>query len=178
MTTLVVGVGSPFGDDRVGWEVVEALEAGAWWPELAAHRVSAHLCDRPGAALVGLLQVVGRAIIVDAAHTPGIPPGTLRWLQADQLSLLRAPSSHGFGVAEALALASALGQLPPRVDVLTIAAGQFTCAGLSAPVRGAVPDAVSAIRRALVDQAVERRVRNAGEPEPGFRGHWDMPTDS
>jgi Ni,Fe-hydrogenase maturation factor len=99
-------------------------------------------------------------------------------LQADQLSLLRAPSSHGFGVAEALALASALGQLPPRVDVLTIAAGQFTCAGLSAPVRGAVPDAVSAIRRALVDQAVERRVRNAGEPEPGFRGHWDMPTDS
>jgi hydrogenase maturation protease len=150
----MVGVGSPFGDDRVGWEVVEALEAQSWWRELAGRRVNAHLCDRPGAALAGLLQGAGWAIIVDAAHLPDTPPGTIRWLQPDQLSLLRAPSSHGFGVAEALALANELGQLPRRVDLLTIAAGQFASAELSAPVRAAVPEAVSAIGRALLAQGL------------------------
>jgi hydrogenase maturation protease len=125
LTTVVVGVGSPFGDDRVGWEVVEALEARSWWAELAGQRVSVHLCDRPGAALAGLLQGVQWAIVVDAAQGLDTPPGTLRWLNPNQLTSLRTPSSHGFGVAEALALASALGQLPQRVDLLTIAAAQF-----------------------------------------------------
>lgn len=158
----MVGVGSPFGDDRVGWDVVEALEAQSWWRELAGDSVSVHLCDRPGAALAGLLQGAGWAIVVDAAYVRDVPPGTLRWLRPDQLSLLRPPSSHGFGVAEALALAKALGQLPGQVDLLTIAASQFASAELSAPVRVAVPDAVNAIHRALLDGAVTPRAPGDG----------------
>jgi hydrogenase maturation protease len=145
-----VGVGSPFGDDRVGWDVVEALQRQDWWRALAGRRLSACLCDRPGAALAGLLRGVGWAIIVDAAHATDLPPGTLRWLRPDQLSPQRAPSSHGFGVAEALALAHALGELPRRVDLLTVAAERFSGAQPSVAVRSAVPQAVGAIRRAML----------------------------
>ena len=160
MSTLVIGVGSPFGDDRAGWEVVTALEAlrsaAAPWPG-----VETWICDRPGASLVHLLAGVDHLVIVDAARAPGWPSGTIRWLDPREIDAGHATSSHGFGLAETLALADALGDTPSRVEVLAIAAAQFDGEVLSDAVRAAVPGAA---REILV------RIGKASPPARGAKG--------
>jgi hydrogenase maturation protease len=142
MSTRVIGVGSPFGDDRAGWEVVAALEAALRSAADAPLRVDIRACDRPGAALVPLLAGVQHAVIIDAAVSVGWRAGSVRWLGEREIDARRAVSSHGFGLAEALALARALGDAPSRVSVLAISATHFEGEALSDPVREAVPVAV------------------------------------
>lgn len=106
---VVVGVGSPCGGDRAGWAVVARLA------DLDGARVEA--LDRPGPALVATLDGAAAAVIVDAVRS-GAEPGTLhRFSRLDQLPTASPTSSHGLGVAEALALGERLGQLPPWVVI-------------------------------------------------------------
>jgi hydrogenase maturation protease len=150
----VIGVGSPFGDDRVGWEVATALEAAP------RPGVDTRACDRPGAALVALLAGVGHAVIVDAARAEGVPPGSLRWLDEHELEAGHAVSSHGFGLGPALALARALGDAPRHVDVLAIAGARFEGDQLSPAVRAAVPLAA----RAVLARIDARQARSGDGP--------------
>jgi hydrogenase maturation protease len=145
VSVLVIGVGSPFGDDRAGWEVVAALEAAQRIGSARRSAVDTRICDRPGAALVGMLAGVEHAVIVDAARAAGLAPGSLRWLAEHEIEAERAASSHGFGLAHALALARALGDAPGRVDVLAICAARFEGEALSDAVRAAVPLAARAV---------------------------------
>jgi hydrogenase maturation protease len=144
LTTLIIGVGSPFGDDRVGWDVVSALEAQPWFRALPPGRVQTCVCDRPGVGLIQFLHRRGEVIIVDAAR--GREPGSVHWLTAADTQALRPASSHGFGVAEALGLAAALGQTPDAVHVLAVGVSEFESGRLSGPVRDAVPRALHRIR--------------------------------
>ncbi|MFP4616259.1 MAG: hydrogenase maturation protease [Thiohalorhabdus sp.] len=136
----VLGIGSPFGGDRVGWTVVEALraEAEASWP---AVRLAA--LDRPGPGLLPHLEGVGHAVLVDAVRS-GAPPGTLhRFRHLDELPAAEPLSSHGFGLAEALALAG-------RVGVLS----EWVVVGVEADAR--TPPAEAVVARAA--QAVREEV--------------------
>jgi hydrogenase maturation protease len=142
MSTRVIGVGSPFGDDRAGWEVVAALEATLRSATAPPLRVDIRACDRPGAALVHLLAGVEHAVIIDVALSAGSPAGSVRWIGEREIEARRAASSHGFGLAEALALARALGDAPSQVSVLAISATHLEGDALSDPVREAVPVAV------------------------------------
>ena len=145
MSTRVIGVGSPFGDDRAGWEVAAALEATLRSAGVSSLRIEIHACDRPGAALVRLLAGVQHAVIIDAALSAGSRAGSIRWLGDHEIAARRAVSSHGFGLAEALALARALGDAPSRVSVLAISTTHLDGEALSDPVRAAVPVAVQEI---------------------------------
>ena len=132
---VVVGVGSPFGGDRAGWAVVARLG------ELDGVRVQA--LDRPGPALVGALEGAAAAVIVDAVRS-GAEPGTLhRLTPIDQLPAAGATSSHGLGLAEALALGERLGQLPPWVVIGVEAEPQ------ALPETAALDRAAAAVRREL-----------------------------
>jgi hydrogenase maturation protease len=133
----------------VGWEVVAALdeELRASAPALGSVRTCA--CDRPGAGLVALLRGAARVVVVDAARLPDCAPGALRWLRVSEAAALAPASSHGFGVAQALGLAQALGELPKEVRLLAIAAQRFEGDELSEPVRSALPLAVRSIRALL-----------------------------
>jgi hydrogenase maturation protease len=138
---LVVGVGQPLaGDDGVGPEVARALAEGGV-PALRA---------TDGAALVTLLEGERRAIIVDAAVGAG-PAGTVRVFGPGELpSLPHHPSSsHGLSVAEAIALARALGPIDIDVVAVSIDPPRAGAAGLSPRVAAAVPIAVAAVRALL-----------------------------
>ena len=112
----VIGLGSPYGDDRIGWDAVRALEACGLFERFPAGAVEACCCDRPG-ALPGLLKDTDAAIVIDAMRG-GRAPGTVRRLAARELALEhRFLSSHGISVAETIALGAALGTLP---DILVI----------------------------------------------------------
>ena len=106
----VIGIGSPVAGDSVGIELVRQLQADQQWR--ASEEIEWLLLERPGAALLNYFAEVETVVLVDAleggAEVTRIDPDEL-------LSGSGAISSHHFGVAEALQLAQALGQLPPRL---------------------------------------------------------------
>lgn len=111
-TVAIIGVGSPFGDDTLGWRAIDLLEQGGLRSCVLQGRLRFRRYDRPGALLLDELRGVDAALIIDAMRS-GAPAGTLRKFRADELTpesgLL---STHGFGVAEALALTLALAAAP------------------------------------------------------------------
>lgn len=154
--TRVIGVGSPFGDDAVGWAVLEALEA---LPLPAG--VELLRCGPPAAVLLSLLRDAQEVVLVDAVDT-GEPPGTLRfWDGAEVLEARAALSSHGLDLAAVLALGQALGELPPRLRLcgVAIAPGGSRSGApgpMAAPVAAAAPALAGQIARTLRDGAVTR----------------------
>ena len=120
----ILGIGSPVAGDDLGWRLAEALGQAGLPRYFPAGMVHVTLCDRPGSLLLPAMRGARLAILLDAMRS-GALPGTVRRLDMleldDSTGLL---SSHGFGVAEALALGRALEDLPPRVLIYGIETGQ------------------------------------------------------
>jgi hydrogenase maturation protease len=99
MTAIVIGIGDEMaGDDGVGLAVARAV---------VARGLTAHACG--DASLVLALAGSVRSFVLVDAVVGGGPPGTV--IQLDPHALASGPtplSSHGIGVAEAIALASVL----------------------------------------------------------------------
>lgn len=113
----VLGIGSPFGADRLGWDVVDALARRDDWPP---GRVVFACCARPGGELLAALERPGLLFLVDAMRS-GTTPGTVRCLRpAEILRDSALISGHGFGINSALSLADALGTLTAEVRVCGI----------------------------------------------------------
>lgn len=98
--------------------------------------------------LVDHLAARDHVVIVDACRA-GAAPGTLHRFDAVAAPLpseLGGLSTHGFGVAEAIALARALNAMPRTCLVLAVEAATFDIgAPLSTPVAIAVDTVSSAI---------------------------------
>ncbi len=111
----VIGIGSPFGDDRAGWVVLEQLAQHSL-PE----GVELITLDRPGPDLINWLERDIKTILIDAAQTTAFPAGHWMPLDIDQLDSSEDLSSHGFGLAPTLKLAQALGGLPHQLRLFGI----------------------------------------------------------
>ena len=141
---LVIGVGNEYrGDDAVGLLIARRVaEAG---------RGQARVVEESGegGALMAAWQGAGLVILCDAVQS-GAAPGTIHRLEP-----ARAPvpmgffrySTHAFSVAEAIELARALGDLPPRMLVYGIEGADYA-AGLA--LSPAVAGAIDAVVRAVV----------------------------
>jgi hydrogenase maturation protease len=144
----LIGIGTAHADDAAGLAVA-ALLASRPLPD----GVFVSTCARPLPDLLDALDGADAAVLIDAARTGGAP-GALRRLAPGDLARLRSPSSHGLGVAQALALASALGRAPAHVELLAIEAGPLRGEALSPAVAASIADAADAalrIARALQD---------------------------
>lgn len=131
----VFGIGSLSGDDQAGWLVVDALRALGL--ERDAPLVLDKL-DRPGASLLTRLEGADHVILIDAMRGGGAPGDIRRLDPSDWASAAADVSSHGFGLAAALALADALGGLPARVELYGIEIGAAQPGEtVSAPVHAA-----------------------------------------
>mgnify|MGYP003349290964 CR=1 FL=1 len=110
-SVVVIGVGNPDrGDDAAGREVVRRLSADA------AKNVRFIEADGEASNLLAYLDGASTAFLVDACVS-GAPAGTVRRIDLAKEGLPRARyglSSHGLGLAEALELAQALGQLAEK----------------------------------------------------------------
>lgn len=105
----VIGIGSPFGGDTVGWQAIVRMreEIDRFPPGTELHTL-----DRPGSTLITLLEKSKAVVLIDAMQSNEYP-GTVQRLQLSDLLMDAAqPSSHSLGVAEALTLAKVLGTLP------------------------------------------------------------------
>jgi len=141
----VLGLGSPHGDDRAGWCLVEMLPATT---DAVALGSPSQLLDH--------LEGHDKVILVDACQS-GRPPGAIMRFDWPAATLpTSGPSSHGLGVEEALALAECLGRLPPAVVFYAIEAG--CCEpnqGLSPAVSAALPELCDRIQEEIVGQAFQ-----------------------
>ncbi len=144
----IVGLGSPFGDDRGGWEVVDQLR-GALPLGGRAETVSDPLAvlDCPlGCELL---------VVIDVCRGAGSAGSCHRFVWPDpRLIAGGGVSSHGIGLASALELAAALGQLPPRVIVFAIEGDSAEPgANLSQVIKTAVPEIVSRVLAEFADNS-------------------------
>lgn len=105
-TTRILCIGSPYGADRLGWEAGRRLGE-----MIAPGSAEVEFLDRPGMALIARMRGAARVILLDALR--GSQPGVPFRLSGEQVARALAchDSTHGFGIAEALALAAKLGEL-------------------------------------------------------------------
>jgi hydrogenase maturation protease len=138
----VLGLGSPFGDDRVGWEVAQGLGRIPWAEHGPDSVVTVDCLDRPGAGLLERFRDADCVILIDAMRS-GAPAGTLRRMHPDEiLADADSPSSHGFGLAQTLALGRALGELPSNLVLFGIEADAFDGPRISPALEAAMPGLV------------------------------------
>jgi len=140
---LVIGVGNPFRqDDGAGLAVARKLK------ELADASFSVVEQGGEGATLLEAWKGAGTLLLLDAVQS-GAEPGTIHRLDAQSQPLtanMFRGSSHAFGIAEAVELGRALGQLPEKLIVFGIEGKEFQAgAGLSPEIESAVPVVVEKV---------------------------------
>ncbi len=136
----IIGVGSPYGDDRLGWVAAERLR-DCLRLNAEPGRIAISILDRPGAMLLTQWNETDEVIVIDAMRS-GAAPGTWRRLAVEDLASSHPATSHGFGVAGALELARELGNLPRRLCVYVMEIdASWSGSGLSP----AVTDAMSVL---------------------------------
>lgn len=115
---LVIGIGSPHGDDQVGWSVVAYLKQQG--QEIAVLQTLVDPID-----LIEQLDGVSRLLIVDGCRS-GQEVGTLTRFDADDPRFLEATghSTHRISLSETLDLARALRRLPGWVKVFGVEVDQ------------------------------------------------------
>jgi hydrogenase maturation protease len=120
--SLVLCVGNPDrGDDGVGRLVARLLDGRLPEDVLVAE------CDGGAAEVLDWIAGRDRVILVDAAVS-GMPTGTVHRVDCvagEVLPTAGVASSHGLGVAEAIALARTLGCLPRFCVIYAVEAKRF-----------------------------------------------------
>ena len=173
LRTLIVGIGSPHGDDQIGWRVAEALRS-AVSPAIEVREASTP------SQLLDWLEGVDRLIVCDACQArrrapDGSAGDTLsvhRWQWPTlQVSTLRSAGSHSFGLPQVLQLAERLGRLPQEVIVFGVEGRQFEAfASRSPDVESLISNTVQVIAGELSVGPVP-----TGQLNPGYRnlGRWE-----
>lgn len=116
---VVIGVGSPFGADQLGWKIIEQLKQQQ---SLVNDRMQLVSCDRPGTLLLEYFKGVDCAVIIDAIE--GGAPGNLQVIaKTELLTQDSLQSSHQLGVAETVALGDKLNMLPSQLLLFGIETG-------------------------------------------------------
>lgn len=139
----VIGVGSPWGDDQVGWRAAETLR-GLFEDD----RVAVTTLDRPGAALCEHWQRNDSVVLLDAVRAHG-DIGRIHCVEDSAIAGFAGTSlsSHGFGVAEAVALATTLEAMPRRLCLLGLEVsgiGSVRGTGMSSQAEQCVPQLTAA----------------------------------
>ncbi|MEQ8789619.1 MAG: hydrogenase maturation protease [Pirellulaceae bacterium] len=143
---LIIGIGSPHGDDVLGWLAVDRLA-----DKLDSSVRLARL--REPVDLTFHLEDCRRLWILDGCRS-GSPPGSVfRLVWPDQrVDCTTSPSSHALQVDAALHLAEALGRLPARVVIFTVEVADWRPgAEVSAEVEAALSLVESRVSAEVLD---------------------------
>ena len=159
-TVRVIGIGNPFvGDDAVGMLVARKLKK---------HKipgVDIIEAGLPGLDLLDLLEGMDRGIVIDAVHS-GCEEGTILRLEVPQdLGKFSdvtwdstAPSTHNFGLGEALTLGDILGTLPSSLAVYGIELGHLI---QGKPLSPRVSESIDTVVARIMDELGSRTCMNS-----------------
>jgi hydrogenase maturation protease len=118
----IMGIGSPFGDDQVGWRVAELLQKAPPLKHYLNQFLDIQISDRPGLGLTMIMDGIKTLYLVDALKAENNQIGQICRIENKNLMTKKEIffSTHGFGVAAALELAQVLGKLPVETIVYGI----------------------------------------------------------
>ena len=144
--TLLVGLGSPHGDDQIGWLVADAV--AELDPTMLAVRALSPM------DLLDRLDGVDRLAICDACVGSGAVGALTRWDWPTIEALpTTATGTHDMSLVEVLELAESLGRLPGHVTIWGIEAEPpHPAAPVSAKLAAAIPHLAQAICLSLAPQ--------------------------
>ena len=158
-TTLLVGLGSPHGDDAAGWRIADRI-AAANMPNVSVRWAATPL------DLLNWLTGIDQLLVCDACQSTD-PAGTVyswRW-PAVAIESRAAGSSHAVDLADALHLAERLGRLPEKVLIYAVVGRHFEPSeAISASLEAALPAIVD---RLMEDLAHARALNSNGVAEAG-----------
>lgn len=116
----VLGVGSPFGDDQVGWKVLDNLQALQF-----SRLISFKKLDRPHLQLLDEIKQDDSLIYIIDAMKSNASIGEIKRLSLDEISSIEQPiSTHDLGVIPSLQIAAALNQLPKQLILFGVEIGE------------------------------------------------------
>lgn len=139
-SVLVVGLGNPArGDDAVGGAVVRRIA-----PRLPAGVDIIERADDP-MSLIEDWAGYPALVVVDAAAPAGEPGRVVRFdlCETDLPAAVGVASSHAFGLAEAVAMARALGTAPGTIIVYGVEGADFDTGAAMTPRVAAAVDGVA-----------------------------------
>lgn len=114
----VIGIGSPFGHDTLGWQVIDHLKR----QYIPSSRSSRHIdlieADRPGISLIQMLQGAQLVILIDAIQDERKHGEIIRLDKSQLIHQQNRLSSHVLDVSSAIALAEKLRLLPEKLVIL------------------------------------------------------------
>jgi hydrogenase maturation protease len=144
---LIIGLGNDYrGDDSVGRALARRLQA------IAGDSVRVLEESGEGVALIEAWKGGDFVILIDAVHSGGVP-GTIHRFDAAMQPIPGSffhYSTHAFSVAEAVELARALNQLPPRLVIYGIEGKNFDSrVGLSPEVKVAAEEVFRMVKEEL-----------------------------
>ncbi|ARG97677.1 hydrogenase maturation protease [Legionella micdadei] len=148
---LIIGLGSPFGDDRLGWDVIKMLQEQEALCGYPSEQLQMTCCDRPGASLLDLMSNAKTVFLIDAVKT-GAKLGSLHCFNLEEIKDLSAlQSTHHFGLAQALELGKALNALPQNVILYGIEIKDLKFQfGISGLIKQAVQDLAEKITQRIL----------------------------
>jgi hydrogenase maturation protease len=144
---LIIGIGNPFrGDDAAGLLAARLLKDMG----LDSSIVLEHSGE--GASLMEVWKGADTVILIDAVSSGGAP-GAIHRLEPIQQPLraqMFQSSTHAFSLPQAIEMARALNELPPRLLVFGIEGRNFRAGTeLSPEVSAALPEVASQVRKAV-----------------------------
>lgn len=145
--TLIVGVGSDYGDDRLGWQVAQSIESRVG-PNITIRKA------RTPTQMLDWLAGVARLVVIDACRGDG-PPGQVhcwRWPDVPcQFGVFA--NTHDLGLVDVLKLADELGDLP-RETVLFAAttSGPDVTAGIDLPLSAEIAAAIEELATRVLSE--------------------------
>ncbi|MHB9075435.1 MAG: hydrogenase maturation protease [Desulfobaccales bacterium] len=164
----VIGVGNAWrGDDAAGLMVAQRLRQEDF--------PSVEIAENPGTggSILEAWKNAARVIVVDAVVSGGFPGAIYRFNAHDPAAsfpVASSASSHGWGVAEAVALSRLFQELPPVLIIYGIEGEDFTLGnGLSPAVAAAIPETARRIAQEIQtwlgrDFPVELPITTGGKP--------------
>lgn len=153
MKVAVLGIGSPHGDDQIGWVLVDELQKLSPHPDMYWEKVSA-----PVTSLVNQLSAYDYILAIDAAEIARAPGESILIQNAagaleQQESLV---SSHSMGLLESWQLARALNMKLPTISLFLVQMEQSEpMKPISASLETKIPDMLEELATVLAEQLLE-----------------------
>lgn len=117
----IIGIGSPFSNDKAGWQAINFLQQNPLIIKLESSGLTLIKLDRPGIMLSESLKNFDHVILIDALK-PSSLKAPMMWIDIQQIKTRSdILSGHDIGVAQSLQLIKAMDTLPENIALLGLA---------------------------------------------------------
>jgi len=118
----IVGIGSPYGVDQTGWQLMKTLQQDSGLQVLSNGQIKFVICEHPGLMLLDYITDADCVILLDAVEG-GRRGNAIRVEKQQLLDDAERFSTHDLGMKEVLALGDKLSCLPQQLDLIGVEVG-------------------------------------------------------